>query len=413
MKSDIKLLLELEHKVSAGERPAIPDSNLALKAYEARIFSGNAKMSEALCELNPENAIQKLKTFIHRGNLVEARELALGLLELSGGDTETQIEIFLELARISLYEGDWEQCIQLSRDASRLHPPLMCQMTLWQLEAAALGEHGHIDSALKRIEQVESLRSMFPGGNVLFYARNQKVNLWALQGRQAEAERLLRDLWRELLGSQDGTVSWDKLETLARTELKLSTRFGRAGDAWATLSRKCCRESGDLLFEHVALADLGLHSKVREATLSESLLQVLLNSPFRRVRKFVQSHGLDSVRTRSSDSKGVEETLDFRFVFLAQQERLIDLENRASLPLPSHSIIARSLQAIGSVREPLSVESFFQSVYGFGYHKGRHSGTLRTLMTRIRQNTHMEISVKDNLVRTDYPFLVIGSTECR
>ncbi|MBX9766930.1 MAG: hypothetical protein K2X47_06635 [Bdellovibrionales bacterium] len=388
----------------------VPENDLALRSYEARIVLGDGRLSEALCDLEGKDAIQKLKSLIRRGDVAEAKNLAVGLLEtLANTDApEVQCELHLELARIALYQGEWNQCLGHIQTASSLHPPAVTQVTLWQLEAAALGERGDHAQALRMIEKVESISKVFPGGNVLFYARNQRAKLWIKAERVNEGKRLLSDLWREYVPSESVDLSLDFLETLSRCELALASQTKTDGAAWATLSRRCSREIGDKLFEDIALAEFVLNQKLMGRPVAVILKKNLLCSPFNRVKTIIAENQLEKVETAPNQYCPHEE-LDFRFCYLSARECVIDLQERRSTSVQRDSVIARALTALSQNSFSVPLEQFFQTLYGLTYVKERHSGIIRTLMTRIRQQTKIEVLSKDGIVSCERAFLVVDT----
>lgn len=410
MKSRFQTQLELEQQVSQGKAPRVPENDLAFKSYEARMVHGDGRLSEALCDLDGTDPIQKLKSLIHRGDVEGGRTLAIGLLETLSGEEKQDFhcELYLELARISLYEGDWDQCLAHIQTASALHPPAVTQVTLWQLEAAALGERGDSAKALRMIDKVESISKVFPGGNVLFYAKNQRAKLWIKEGRLNEGRRLLTDLWREYLPMESDKISLDVLETLSRCELALASQTKSDGAGWATLSRRCSREIGDQLFEDIALSEFVLNQKILARPVAKILHRDLMKSSFRRVRKFVIENALEGAET-APNRYCPQEELDFQFCFLASRDSVIDILQRTSYPVQKDSVIARALTFLYHNSFSVPLDHFFQSLYGLTYVKERHSGIVRTLLTRLRQQTKIEVMAKDNTVHSIRPFLVVDS----
>jgi tetratricopeptide (TPR) repeat protein len=396
MPRTLKDQLEQEYRISTGLSP-LPSENPSDQAYLVRILHQNGKLADALSHLLPGDPFQLAKSFIFLGQLEEAKNILFPLMKYNDHDEVLLGEIELELARISLYEGEWSQCVSWVRSSLSRTPSIVSQMTLWQLEAAAVGEAGDAIAALKIIDRIEALGERFPGGNVLFFALNQRAKLKSRMNRMVESRSELTALWQKYLCAIKHEFSPDVLLTLARAELERNTITENDGTPWAFAALKGSQETGNELLGGMILSEWAHNQQQFGKNLPSWAVQKLSESAlrFRRVRTFLERNQISITAP-----KAVDESKSFSMThFVIKSLGLIlSFSKKSYFKIEPESATMKFLELVA--KGPQEHSSIFTHVYGgLKYSEPRHLGTLKALYSRVRKQTGLDIISDSGMVQ--------------
>lgn len=389
---DLKRQLELELQVSSGVQVPLTNVPPDLRAYLARIQLNDGTLAGSICGLTTPHPLQSLKTEIFLGNLRRAQVILELGLESNRKDKEVYLEFLIEKARLCLYNADWANGISTTTALLTEDLPLVSKLTVLQMHAAALGEAGDIDKALYIISTIEPLEKLYPGGNVIFYAKNQRVKLIARKGDLDSAFKGFEELWQSYI-VRNSALSLDFLLTLARTQMELRTLRQQNAQSWGWLAVRLCKMMGDRLFEALTLAEL---LRNHNASSINGVFESHLSIPS-LVREFPRvAWYLGTQDTTAAVLANEPPALSASICIFRGRGLVADLSCRQRMTVGSDSVLVSAIEFL--LRGSCSREDMFMHLYSIPYRQTKHSNGLRTLLSRLRKAFHVEIITQDERI---------------
>jgi tetratricopeptide (TPR) repeat protein len=362
--------------------------------YRALLHEANAKKAEAFCLLTVKNPFIQAKSFLSRGRLSDAKEILNNMSE-----SQQDPEVLLEKTRLAFYNGQWDEGLKTANRALMLSPTAVTQMTLFQLQSVCFYEMGMFSQAMKAIEKIESIGTLFPNSRTLYYAQALKVRILFLQNDVRNAQLALLDLWRE---TSSGSFNRDGLLTLLRTEFDRSRIEKAPNKLIALAALKAAEDIGDRLY--IAFSKLDLWALGVNRLYVDPLLK-----EYRE--EFARIDGLlKSIETKDPSSttarillESIVEAEDTTAV--SDPEYIIHLGAGVAIQLNDLSVRKFKIDAkhfdilrfIGNAEK--TKEELFHTMYGGQKYIPRlHENILDTQLSRIRKETGVILKSRQGLV---------------
>ena len=391
---------EKEHCIS-GKLPK--SSSLNQELYIFQVHQWNARKSEAIALTEKVHSLLKARSFIMRGKLNSASTILKTLRENSGEDLEPT-EILLEEARVANAHGEWSLAVKLATDAIDSGPSAVSALTLYQIRALALFEQGNFSSALRDLENAESLCEIFPKSSAGFYARVSKARLLA-RTRGLETGRIALDaLWKE------EQLDNDLVLTLLRAEIDIRRLEKRRTLECSAYSYHVAHRLGDLLYSNLALVDI-YYSVSQEDRVSIQTSIQQAKSEFIRIQKLCDE--IESESPASTTAQTIRRYAE-RSETLGRYSQ-VDLKNGATAFLipESSNLFHFELNRVfkieyGKVGDALLLlirnsrikkSDFFSHLWGAQKYSPRlHDNLIWNLLTRMRKSLSIDLTVEDETV---------------
>jgi hypothetical protein len=273
IESNIKDLTQLEMRVAEGhETPWLPDeeSSLALSAamYRSRVSESNYRKAEALGMLGTPELLQQMRTSLARGNFLEAQnhlnhwnsqyqnqKPSVNSCEnqVSGTKLESNSdegEWLLERLRLAAFERRWLEVTVVCETElpSSLMP--LTRISILQVHALALYELGQFTLALRALEKIQSLATLYPVSQSAFYAKILQAKILATAGDFYQADKIRRELWMTELNQVHHGLNG--FLTLLRLDASLKRLRGQNPRPEILAGMKICQLMGDGYYESLS-----------------------------------------------------------------------------------------------------------------------------------------------------------------
>jgi len=387
----------IETAFSATGQIANARPDISTQAYQARV-QGNVRLAEAISFDTQVEPIQKLKSLIARGFLLEAQSLLGNLKAQPHLDDSVLTELLLEEARIAILEGNWAAGFTAASSAFSKKPSAVTRLTLLQVRAAALFELGEFPAALRDLDTAESMITLFKNGSLPIFIKTLKSKLLARVHGEKAAEIYLNEAWKWTL--ENNELSFDNLIVLLRAQAELKLLRGENPLQEILAHQRLAEAQGDRLFS--ALGVLELYYLLGK---SEGLKLKLdaFASEFSRVKKLVEEKE-KSAELKSTSALTLKKLEELGLEKSAAHQTLVNVK---SIVLATRKVIIHvsPFQVVDSILQeklfeaiailskgPVAKTDFFKTLWKMPkYIPHLHDSTLRALLSRIRKTTGLEI----------------------
>lgn len=391
--------LEMEHSATG----VVTDvTNPEALAYSARLVDSDARKAEAICHAYPTlDELQRVRSFLKRGFILEAKTL---LDSIPSDHPDDDVEVLLELSRVSLFSGRWEESVRYCDQAFALKPSGVTNLTLRQVCAVACLELRNFKRCHSEIEIATSLTRLFPHASLALYLEATKLKLWLQTGRILEAEIGVAQCWKNMLAGPDLNV--DNCVLLLRIELEIRRCKGLPCSDLAFATWLAARATGDDLYAALAIADIfhGAGPDIRADWFSEYQL-----SRNRFERLSAAGTSADAVALTMTDPQfelRPHHAETIQNLVLTRTGLVVNLKSikiARFVTTPKMSLALRALRTGG-----ISRESFFKEVWGNQkFSKVIHDGVVRRMIHRLRQAVpQIEIATQNGYLEIRNAYVV-------
>ncbi len=355
----------------------------------------------ASLSLKTEFPLLHLRASIQSGRMHEAQDILRQWDQSNANHSETS-ELALQKIRLSYFEGDWESVVSRVTEFLTANPPLTSRIAAVQMSAIASFEVGHLGAAIRSIDEVCTLGSLYPKAASLFYAQIFRARIVLRdQGPQSaltELDTVLQQ-WLRIRGPDP-----DLLLTYLRlkTEVLRWTRTSALQEIEA--AGLIANRMGDRLYQAMAELDW----LVATGANANQLLLLSNREPFTRVMTWVREllndvPSSESARVLCESWKNAVRSnkppLSFdlmttnSFVLLRNFGLLWDGDSGSVLDLKADVQLTQALELLS--KGQIQREQFFNQTWNLKFHPLKHDNLLNTLIYRLRKKTGVQIKSKD------------------
>lgn len=368
--------------LATGRRPV--SMNTAITAYYKRAHEGHAKKSEAylLQNLDEIDLLNEIRTHISRGNIDEAQTL---LNSYQKQNSNLDVEIDVEKCRVLCFLGQWHEAYTLLSDVILQGPVAISLMTLLQMRALALYEMGDFPTALKDIEKIKSLSTLYPFSQSILFSSITKSKIFALQNRWLEARALRRDLWRTFLSQE---FNYDNFTSLLRLEIDFCRLQSSDAHKYIQLCLQVTEVSGDDLYYALAYFDQAIANNMDEDHKNGVLFYASKHPRLEKLWKdWSRGHSpgtsFNLIKKTLLTNKKQDYTKIKHVVFI-KSSILIDIKQGAMMKFSSKNTASILAQFVDT--KQISKEIFFKSLYeNMLYSPELHDQVIDTNLYRMRK----------------------------
>ena len=404
-------LLVSQRRNISGELPDANAHDPNSQAYLAHFRDWDARKAEAVIVQKPVDPLLYLRALIFRGSLEEARTLHASLQKESLTQT-TMVELLLEEARISAFDGEWASSLRLINTAMLMEPSPVTRLTLFQMRSLAYFELGDFRNSLRDLDTLDSLGTTFSNALTVTYGKILRARIMARSISEDRCEHLLRELWTTI--KMRPGFSIDTLLTILRAEIDIRRFFGKQHSDLAFASWLVADSIGDKLYEALGRLDYYCSLSVENrGVVKNEVTQDALS--FRRVNAlFYQMSDISTVTSttaqglnefwRLQHSSNDEVSLQFsNYTAIFFRECIFTLHPFKAIKLSKYKQICLALRCLKT--RPSRAE-FFKVVWGSQkYAPHLHDGLIAALCYRIKKisgvtvkNENSEMKLLDTLV---------------
>ncbi|MCK5072424.1 MAG: hypothetical protein KAQ98_03295 [Bacteriovoracaceae bacterium] len=337
-----------------------------LRAYRGRLdlasIVGQSKKRPDFLSI-----LEQIRTELKKGNFKKAETL---IVKTTPNNELEKIELFLELTRLLIHKGKYEEAVRISDNVVNLTTtPPVSRMTLYQTRGHAYIALGDFNKAIKELESAITLSEVFPNASSGFSARTFLVKAYTELEKEDEAKQSCDILNKLLLDFKQNEIWLDRLLSVLRAEYTYYRKFGCPIDAIIRLKEaeqisiwleekdtaKRCMEDMKQCFNELSPEQEKQH-KINNAILCFSGWQY-----FPR---------LNLILTISP--KKIETLNDSPIT----KKILLELAER-----------------------PLSNDDFFKKIWNIDYKIQQHAGHIRSTLSKIRKKLPKEsLTVSDGII---------------
>jgi tetratricopeptide (TPR) repeat protein len=372
-----------------------------VQVFLARVGEFNYRKAEALSLTHPIAGLQQIRTLLSRGHFEQA-EKSINEYTLNSPDDP---EIILDKARLTIYQGLWQESIGFCNKVMEYLPTGISRMSALQLRALSNFELGNFDKALQDIESIKSLALLYPKAMTYFYAKLLNAKTMAHRGFLNTAKMQLNMIWQnELINKSFDLV---KVFVLLRAEIDVKRLEGSNPVSAIEATYLLANAMGDRLYAALARVDLYFAKNNSEE------IKTLLDTDrkeFQRVDLLFQEVIGDNP-TISSTAKSI------RSSFISQVDVVVStsLSNSPShLIIPKYNCIiqmspfrvqhlkqtTQTIRAASSLAKgKMAKKDFFSMLWGKQKYVSRiHDGLIHQLLFSIRKTLGIKSSVVEGQI---------------
>jgi hypothetical protein len=375
--------------------------------FKSRSLDFDHRKAEALCLSQRTDVLQNLRTLIARGFIEEAKQQLNSFLKQQS-NLNKDPEWKLELARLFAFANDWESCVSETTQLLELNPAPLTRMTALQTRSIAFFELQSWGLCGRDLGQVQSLASLYPNAQAVYYGQILMVRLLAVTGEIARATEQLKMIWNQ--ENQASRLDKDKLLTLLRAEADLCT-YHKQSPRTALLACHWLSEwIGD--DQYAAMARLELYCNGdHSANLKKRVQEDRLNFP--RITSLFKE--IDSGNPQSTTARLLAQRLkanydikendtfanpgfcalqsQYQAMLIPEQKLIISFKPFAVYSVKKQTRPYQAICAIGAGQQ-LSKESLFHLLFGSQkYVAHLHDHVVHQTLFRIRSQWQVECSV--------------------
>lgn len=351
--------------------------------------------------------LDSIRNRISTGKISEAVKLVEQVSTTNDPEELLHIELQLERSRLYFYLGQYSECIEICQELLQNQDvPLTSRLTMLQVLATAYLETGQLPAAIHTIELGLHLRHTLPYHPCLWSLNLLKTRIENL-GFEISGLDALDVQFKRLFSPMD-YVSVDHLHSLMRIvcegqRVRYNISLGAA--------KLCYRLSvalGNSQFEQLDRLHLYLAAGIRRISELKSCFSVQDLESNQRLRMAFDKDSVSQLgqQLRNLEDRGTDEAALSNIGELAKKV-LNDSQKLMGAIFPeagvylsindrllqAHPITQRVCQGLIALSDGETSEfDFFASVWGLSdYDKDKRGGALRMLLTRIKQQTKIQI----------------------
>lgn len=383
-------------------------SSVNEQVFQARLVNANSLLAEALMVTHGNvSAIESIRTWIARSHFRSAQELIQKGLEETT-DPNARADFLLDQARICFFEGDWCTGVTLSTQGLELDPIITTRMALFQVRASCFFELGEWQLSQRDASTLETLGILYGKATTLFLSRMTQAKIAARVQSSKLAHLLKQRLWQDF-ESGKMMANRDHFIGLCRLEIDLARVESRKFRHWAVLCALICHDSGDRLFEALAILDLACES---DSSTQESLIaglqefdglkrielaQAAIKNGTTEGLGITMAGVLSGIQRKIKSSQSVNPIgVPSNFILCKEAGLLI---SRNDFSVTKIDLTHRSHQILLALAEGgLEKGILFEQIYQQKYVPHLHDKMLRNQISRTRKELGVSILCKDGTV---------------
>jgi tetratricopeptide (TPR) repeat protein len=374
-----------------------------LKAYAARILQNDYKMASALELIEEFPLIEKIKNKLSVGELTEAAKM-LSEIKTKLSEEDDLGEVKLESCRLAFFEGNFEESIKEGSECIRLSLSGPTKIAAYQVRANAFFEIGKFDQCLSDLENVSLLAKLYPFSPVIFYADTAKIRLWARTRSPEYAMQKLKNLF--IQRQRIGQINLDTLLTYLRVKIDILRLQKEDFYSEAAACFLIANSMGDKLYTGLALLDIWTSVNASQRKILTPNLEIARRE-FSRIERFareaentskskcVLSQGINefvNAKIKLPNRVNIHSVIDGQFdcIFIREQSLWVNLKKQKLYFMPIRPQITSAIDILK--KGPITKEKFFKKLWSQNeFHSLNHDNLIRTLLTRVRTETKLNI----------------------
>ncbi len=390
-----------------------------LKAYAARILKNDYRLASALELIEEFPVIEKIKNKLSMGQLADAQKMLSEIKDKMSEEDDIG-EVKLEACRLAFFSGDFEASIKEGSECIQLSLSGPTKMAAYQVRANAFFELGKFEQCKSDLDSVSLLAKLYPFSPVIFYSDTAKVRLWARTRSPEYAFEKLKALFNQR--QRAGQVNLDVLLTYLRVKIDILRLQKEDFYPEAAACFLIANSMGDQLYAGLSLLDIWTSVNAKQKKTLAPHLEAARRD-FSRVDRFaretedgsdskcVLSQGINDFMKTSMkfpDRKDVYPILDAQFdcIFIEEHSLWVQLRKQK---LYFMSVRPQINSAVNILRKgPISKENFFKKLWGQNeFHSLNHDNLIRTLLSRIRTETKLNIVSRAGKIHLNDEVIII------
>jgi hypothetical protein len=398
-------------EIEARETTGLPidPASTDVNVFKARVLDFNFRRAEGLCFTQQKDSLQLIRTLIARGNMAVLED-TISRMRTQDSTLEHNPEWRLEMARVAMLNGQWENGLSETNAVLNLQPTSITRMTTLQTSSIAHYELGDFAAAKRDIEYIRSMGLIYPRAQAHFYNEVLRIKILACEGQIENADHQLSQMWTRFL--RDRQLNVNTALTLLRTETHIRRCAHQSLNRAAYASLLLCELMGDDLYAALARLELYLAGDA-----PSRLADVIENDRRRFAKVDLLLNEIESGAATSTTAKNLGQSKkensslfhcphsSFTMIAIPKHQVLLQLEPFAAHQLEIGTRPSQTLMAILEQERPTK-QSVFEDVFGQKYVSHLHDRLLHMTLSRARVKWPVSLDVTSGGIAKPAIFLV-------